>query len=133
MDDPISALDANVKKKVFKNVFMKQFASKTRILVTHAVDFLHLVDKVILIKEGRIILNGPFEEVKEDPYLKELMRIFRSHQKEQGAGDGIDEAVVDEDGDSYNSEGNEINGDGPDINRKLSVDAPDVPEEIKPC
>ena len=25
MDDPISALDANVKKKIFKNVFMKKF------------------------------------------------------------------------------------------------------------
>ena len=44
MDDPISALDANVKKKIFKNVFMRKFAKKTRILVTHAIDFLHLVD-----------------------------------------------------------------------------------------
>jgi ABC-type bacteriocin/lantibiotic exporter with double-glycine peptidase domain len=44
MDDPISALDANVKKKIFKSVFMKKFAKKTRILVTHAIDFLHLVD-----------------------------------------------------------------------------------------
>ena len=25
MDDPISALDANVKKKIFKNVFMDKF------------------------------------------------------------------------------------------------------------
>jgi len=44
MDDPISALDANVKKKIFKSVFMKKFGKKTRILVTHAIDFLHLVD-----------------------------------------------------------------------------------------
>ena len=44
MDDPISALYANVKKKIFKSVFMKKFAKKTRILVTHAIDFLHLVD-----------------------------------------------------------------------------------------
>lgn len=56
MDDPISALDANVKKKIFKNVFMRKFAKKTRILVTHAIDFLHLVDQIILIKDGRIVL-----------------------------------------------------------------------------
>jgi ABC-type bacteriocin/lantibiotic exporter with double-glycine peptidase domain len=49
MDDPISALDANVKKKIFKSVFLKKFANKTRILVTHAVDFLHLVDTIILL------------------------------------------------------------------------------------
>jgi len=40
MDDPISALDANVRKKIFKKVFLEQFKDKTRILVTHAVDFL---------------------------------------------------------------------------------------------
>ena len=82
MDDPISALDANVKKKIFKSVFMKKFARKTRILVTHAIDFLHLVDTIILVKDGRIVLHGPFHEVKENAYLKELVRIFKSHQKE---------------------------------------------------
>lgn len=40
MDDPISALDANVRKKIFKKVFLEHFKDKTRILVTHAVDFL---------------------------------------------------------------------------------------------
>jgi ABC-type proline/glycine betaine transport system ATPase subunit len=80
MDDPISALDANVKKKIFKNVFMRKFAKKTRILVTHAIDFLHLVDQIILIKDGKIVFCGPFHEVKENPYLKELVRIFKSHQ-----------------------------------------------------
>ena len=44
MDDPISALDANVKKKIFENVFLDELKDKTRVLVTHAVDFLHLVD-----------------------------------------------------------------------------------------
>ena len=52
MDDPISALDANVKKKIFKQVFMGKLANKTRILVTHSVDFLHLVDKIMLFKNG---------------------------------------------------------------------------------
>ena len=44
MDDPLSALDANVKKRIFKLVLMRKLARKTRILVTHAVDFLHLAD-----------------------------------------------------------------------------------------
>ena len=61
MDDPISALDANVKKKIFKNVFMAKFKSRTRVLVTHALDFLHLVDSIVLLKQGRVILKGPYE------------------------------------------------------------------------
>ena len=48
MDDPISALDANVKKKIFKKVFIEKFKNKTRLLVTHAIDFIHLVDRVIV-------------------------------------------------------------------------------------
>ena len=52
MDDPISALDANVRKKIFKQVFQGMLRDKTRILVTHAIDFLHLADRLIVIKEG---------------------------------------------------------------------------------
>ena len=38
LDDPISALDANVKKKIFENVLLNHLKSKTIILVTHAVE-----------------------------------------------------------------------------------------------
>ena len=58
MDDPISALDSNVRKKIFKNLFLNKFKEKTRVLVTHALDFLHLVDRVIVMKEGKIVLSG---------------------------------------------------------------------------
>lgn len=52
LDDPISALDANVKKKIFENVLLNHLKSKTIILVTHAIDFLHLVDRIVVLKEG---------------------------------------------------------------------------------
>jgi ABC-type bacteriocin/lantibiotic exporter with double-glycine peptidase domain len=75
MDDPISALDANVKKKIFTNVFTGELKGKTRILVTHAVDFLHLVDKILLLKDGEIILSGKYEDIEDDPNIKALMQI----------------------------------------------------------
>mmetsp|Transcript_22792 Transcript_22792/g.22014 ORF Transcript_22792/g.22014 Transcript_22792/m.22014 type:complete len:94 (+) Transcript_22792:472-753(+) len=80
MDDPISALDANVKKKIFLNVFLKKFKDKTRVLVTHAVDFLHLVDNIILLKQGRVLLHGTYQELKDSPYLKEVISIHKSNQ-----------------------------------------------------
>lgn len=66
MDDPISALDANVKKKIFQNVLLDHLKDKTRILVTHAVDFLHLVDRVLVIKDGKLVLDGNYENIKDD-------------------------------------------------------------------
>ena len=79
MDDPISALDANVKKKIFKNVFMKKFKHKTRLLVTHAVDFLQFVDTIILLKKGRIVLQGNYRDLKDSEYMKEVIGIHKSH------------------------------------------------------
>ena len=60
MDDPLSALDSNVKKSIFKKVMLQKFKNKTRILVTHAVDFLQFVDTIILFKKGEIVLRGSF-------------------------------------------------------------------------
>jgi ATP-binding cassette subfamily C (CFTR/MRP) protein 5 len=56
LDDPISALDANIKKKIFENVLLNHLKSKTIILVTHAIDFLHLVDRIVVLKEGEVVL-----------------------------------------------------------------------------
>lgn len=63
LDDPISALDANVKKKIFENVLLNHLKEKTIILVTHAVDFLHLVDRIVVFNEGEIVLQGSYDEI----------------------------------------------------------------------
>lgn len=80
LDDPISALDANVKKKIFENVLLNHLKSKTIILVTHAVDFLHLVDRIIVFKEGEMVLQGSYSEIENEPYLKQLIQIHKGHQ-----------------------------------------------------
>jgi ATP-binding cassette subfamily C (CFTR/MRP) protein 1 len=38
---------------------------RTRILVTHAVDFLPQADHIILMDEGRIVSQGTFKEMEE--------------------------------------------------------------------
>lgn len=55
MDDPISALDASVRKKLFLNVIMGHLREKTVVLVTHAIDFIHLADKIYLMDNGTIV------------------------------------------------------------------------------
>ena len=52
MDDPISALDAKVRVEIFKQVFQGLLKEKTRVLVTHAVDFVHLADRIVIMKQG---------------------------------------------------------------------------------
>ena len=69
MDDPISALDANVRKLIFKEVFQGLLRRKTRVLVTHAIDFLHLADRLVVIKDGQIQACGTFQQLQNDPHL----------------------------------------------------------------
>ena len=75
MDDPISALDANVRKIIFLDVFKGLLADKTRILVTHAIDFVHLADKIVIMKDGQIKAQGTYEELEDDKYMQEIKTI----------------------------------------------------------
>lgn len=61
MDDPISAVDANVKRKLMLNVILGHLKDKTRVLVTHAIEYLHLADRVVLMQSGRILEQGPYD------------------------------------------------------------------------
>ena len=83
MDDPLAALDGRVKKLILDQVFLGCLASKTRILITHSVDFLPVADRVILVNDGQIILDGSYKDVKNDDYIKALIEISKDQQREQ--------------------------------------------------
>ena len=72
MDDPISALDPHVRKDIFDQVFCGLMKGKTRILVTHAVEFIHLADNVIIMEKGNVVAQGSYEELEDHPYMKEV-------------------------------------------------------------
>ena len=83
MDDPVSALDTTVKKKIFSKVFQRQMAGKTRILVTHAVDFMKYADRIIVMKEGEIILNGSFDEAQESEEVQEMLKTLKTSKEKK--------------------------------------------------
>lgn len=83
MDDPVSALDAQVKKSIFKEVIMGVLKDKTRILATHAIDFLDVCDSIICLDKGNVVFQGHYNEVKDNEYMKKLMDIHQSHKKLQ--------------------------------------------------
>ena len=73
-DDPISALDANVGKKIMKNCIVKYLEGKTRVVVTHALSYLKYMDRIIYMKSGRIEWSGTFKEVQSQPFYSELAK-----------------------------------------------------------
>jgi ABC-type proline/glycine betaine transport system ATPase subunit len=55
---------------------------KTRILATHAIDFVHLADRVVVMKEGEIAVQGTHEEVMKHEIVKEIYEIHNKNKKE---------------------------------------------------
>ena len=54
LDDPFSALDAKVGRRVFEFLMSTVVGRKTIILVTHQMQFVEKCDEVLMLEEGRI-------------------------------------------------------------------------------
>ena len=66
IDDSLSALDSSVGQKIFNNVFKDFLGGKSKILVTHSLQYLEDVDRVILVNDGEIIIEGNYHELIEN-------------------------------------------------------------------
>ncbi|XP_053982539.1 ATP-binding cassette subfamily C member 4-like isoform X2 [Hylaeus volcanicus] len=122
LDDPLSAVDTHVSKHLFEECIQRYLAGKTRILVTHQLQYVKSVDSIILIEQGKAtvfsnypdLLNQRPEychllasdtETKEDSSLEKssIKRQFsssstRSRTPEASSG-GTDDEDEDEDPD----------------------------------
>jgi ABC-type proline/glycine betaine transport system ATPase subunit len=77
MDDPLSALDAHVGRAIFQNVICGALDGKTRILVTHALHFLPLVDRILVMDNGKIAEEGTYNElVQQGGAFSRLVKQF---------------------------------------------------------
>ncbi|XP_051120740.1 ABC transporter C family member 5-like [Andrographis paniculata] len=63
LDDPFSAVDAHTGSELFKEYILTALATKTVVYVTHQVDFLPAADLILVLKEGRIVQAGIYEEL----------------------------------------------------------------------
>jgi len=64
MDEPSNAMDNSTEER-FKSKFSQWLKDKTLVLVTHRASLLSMVDRVIVMDAGRIIADGPKDQVLE--------------------------------------------------------------------
>ena len=70
-DDPISALDVHVGKSVMEEGIIGYLKGKTRVIATHAIEYLKYFDYVYIIDEGKIIEEGDYDTIsKTQLFLK---------------------------------------------------------------
>ncbi|KNA15079.1 hypothetical protein SOVF_101510 isoform A [Spinacia oleracea] len=62
-DDPFSAVDAHTGSHLFKEVLLGLLSEKTVIYVTHQVEFLNAADLIMVMKNGRIVQAGKYDDL----------------------------------------------------------------------
>ncbi|XP_051881887.1 multidrug resistance-associated protein 4 isoform X2 [Pristis pectinata] len=65
LDDPLSAVDAEVGKHLFEQCITGVLKNKPRILVTHQLQYLSAASQIIILKEGRVVERGKLNQLKK--------------------------------------------------------------------
>ncbi|XP_033865353.2 ATP-binding cassette sub-family C member 4-like isoform X2 [Acipenser ruthenus] len=64
LDDPLSAVDAEVGRHLFEKCICGILRNKPRILVTHQLQYLQATDQILVLKEGHMIAKGTYGELQ---------------------------------------------------------------------
>lgn len=65
LDDPLSSVDEETGQELFENCIINHLSNKCVILVTHRVQLLKDVEKIIVMNNGRIIERGSYNDINE--------------------------------------------------------------------
>jgi ATP-binding cassette subfamily C (CFTR/MRP) protein 1 len=85
LDDPISALDAQVGRLVFDLGIKEYLSPKTVVLVTHQLHLLPEMDHIIVLDKGVMVEQGSFKELMgEASLLSELMKAYSIDEDNSG-------------------------------------------------
>jgi len=62
LDEPTASLDARAEKQFIQSISATA-KEKTLLLITHKMDLLHLVDRIIILENGKLVIDGPKDTV----------------------------------------------------------------------
>ncbi|XP_046746881.1 ATP-binding cassette sub-family C member 4-like isoform X4 [Diprion similis] len=110
LDDPLSAVDTRVGRQLFEECIIGFLKGKTRILVTHQLQYLRQADTVVVLDHGNIKYRGSYEELDhtsthlfaceksdksdEDKKVKECDDVDTESKKAIPAGINADDRVT---------------------------------------
>ncbi|XP_035533359.1 multidrug resistance-associated protein 4-like [Morone saxatilis] len=80
LDDPLSAVDAEVGKHLFEQCICGLLKNKCRILVTHQQQHLKAADQILVLKEGHIMAQGTVSELQRSGL--NIVSLLRSDEEQ---------------------------------------------------
>ncbi|XP_060775099.1 multidrug resistance-associated protein 4 isoform X2 [Neoarius graeffei] len=87
LDDPLSAVDAEVGRHLFERCICGILKKKPRILVTHQLQYLKAADHILVLKEGHIVVQGTYTELLHSGVdFTSLLKKDEEEEKTGGTG-----------------------------------------------
>ncbi|KAL8962634.1 MAG: hypothetical protein Q9193_000982 [Seirophora villosa] len=75
LDDPLSAVDANVGRAILDNAICGQMAAKTRVLCTHDMNLLHRCDRILWMNQGQVRALDTYQNlIENEPEFASLVQ-----------------------------------------------------------
>ncbi|KAF0769463.1 multidrug resistance-associated protein 4-like isoform X1, partial [Aphis craccivora] len=68
LDDPLSAVDVKVGNHLFQKCIRNYLKEKACILITHQVHYLSEVDHIVLMDNGKIIIEGSYQDIQSSVF-----------------------------------------------------------------
>lgn len=83
LDDPLSAVDANVGRAILDYAICGQMANRTRVLCTHDMQMLHRCDRILWMEQGRVRALGTYQDlIRNSPGFSGLLRDSEDSNKD---------------------------------------------------
>ncbi|KAF9083250.1 hypothetical protein BGX23_011649 [Mortierella sp. AD031] len=112
LDDPLSAVDAHVAQHLWKSLLGPNglLKDKTRVLVTHAVQFLGDTNRIVVLKDGQVSETGQYQELMDARQaFYQLIKEYsvNHHHKKRKENEGIAEDDAELETDDSTQDGDE--------------------------
>ncbi|CAD6203313.1 GSCOCT00009755001.2-RA-CDS [Cotesia congregata] len=84
LDDPLSAVDARVARRLFKDCILEYLKGKTRILVTHQLNYLKQADTIAVLERGSIKHHGTFDTlIQTSAVFNNMLNALKKNEDEK--------------------------------------------------
>ncbi|XP_036946537.1 multidrug resistance-associated protein 4-like isoform X2 [Acanthopagrus latus] len=80
LDDPLSAVDAEVGKHLFEQCISGLLKNKCRVLVTHQLQHLRAADQILVLMEGHVMCQGTYNELQHSGL--DIASLLRSEEEQ---------------------------------------------------
>lgn len=99
LDDPLSAVDTKVGRKLFDSCILGELSGRIRLLATHQLQYLKNVNRIAVIEKGSIAYQGSYDELKVKGAFGGIVELSSepSENETEGTGsEGSNETLLQE-------------------------------------